>query len=119
MKTFEDLIVWQKGRALVKAIYVISSKGELSKDYGLKDQMRRCSVSVISNIAEGYERKGDREFHRFVSIAKGSVGELRAQLYVCLDLNYITEKEFTQLKDQCMDISKMAGALMTKLKQGS
>lgn len=116
MKTFEDLQIWQKSRILVKEVYVISSKGDLGRDFGLRDQMRRCAVSVVSNISEGYERAGDAEFHRFVSIAKGSVGELRAQVYVCLDLEYITEDEFQSLIKKCTEISKMAGALMKKLK---
>ena len=85
VKKFEDLEIWQKARGVIREIYSISSVGEFSKDYGLKDQIRRSSVSIISNISEGFERDGNKEFLQFLSLAKGSCGELRAQLYVALD----------------------------------
>ncbi len=80
IKKFEDLEIWQKARGLTHEIYSISSVGEFAKDYGLKDQIRRSSVSIISNISEGFERDGNKEFLQFLSLAKGSCGELRAQL---------------------------------------
>ena len=85
IKTFEDLEAWQKARELTREIYVFSKKGSFAKDYGLRDQIRRACVSIMSNIAEGFERNGDKEFFQFVSVAKGSSGEVRAQLYVALD----------------------------------
>ena len=89
-KSFEDIEAWQKGRELVKEVYGVSARGEFSKEFGLKDQIRRASISIISNIAEGFERGGDREFIQFLSIAKGSVGEVKAQLYVALDQGYVS-----------------------------
>jgi four helix bundle protein len=83
--TFEEIEAWKKARELTKRIYQISSRGPFSKDFGLRDQARRASVSIMSNIAEGYERGGTKEFLQYLSIAKGSVGELRSHLYVALD----------------------------------
>ncbi len=83
---FEDIKAWQKARELNKEIYKISNNTLFEKDFGLKDQIRRASVSVLSNIAEGFERNGSKEFKQFLSIAKGSSGEVRAQLYVALAL---------------------------------
>ncbi len=82
IKKFEDIEAWQKARELVKAIYRETNIGTFSKDYGLKDQMRRAAVSILSNIAEGFERGGDKEFVQFIAMAKGSSAEVRAQLYV-------------------------------------
>jgi len=82
---FEDIEAWQKARQLTKRIYEITKKGALAKDYGLKDQIRRASVSIMSNIAEGFERGGNKEFIQFLSTAKGSSGEVRSQLYVIVD----------------------------------
>jgi four helix bundle protein len=116
IKSFEDIIAWQKARILNKEIYTISSKGKLSNDYSLKDQMRRASVSITSNIAEGFEREGKQEFIHFLSIAKGSCGELRSQLYIAFDLEYISETEFQQLIQNLIQVSKTIGGLMNYLK---
>jgi four helix bundle protein len=89
IEKFEDLIVWQKARELTKNIYRVTKIGEFLKDFGLRDQIRRASVSIMSNIAEGFERGGRSEFHQFLVIAKGSCAELRSQLYVALDAEYI------------------------------
>ena len=89
IKQFEDLDVWQKARELTRLIYQISSENNFAKDFGLKDQIRRSSVSILSNISEGFERGSNKEFILFLSYAKGSCGELRTQLYVALDQNYI------------------------------
>jgi four helix bundle protein len=86
---FEELLAWQKARLLTKEIYELSRGAPLSNDYGLIRQMQRAAVSVMSNIAEGFDRTGSGEFHRFLSIAKGSCGELRSQLYVAFDAGYI------------------------------
>ncbi len=83
---FEEIEVWQLSRKLVKDIYKITTEPAFSKDFGLKDQIRRCAVSIPSNIAEGYERKSNVEFIRFLYISKGSAGELRTQLYIAYDL---------------------------------
>ena len=84
-KTFEEIDAWQKSRELTKQIYTLTSSGAFGRDYGLKDQIRRSAVSIMSNIAEGFERSGTGEFTQFLAIAKGSAGEVRSQLYVALD----------------------------------
>jgi four helix bundle protein len=94
IEKFEDLIAWQKARELTKNIYRVTKLGELSRDFGLRDQIRKSSVSIMSNIAEGFERGGRSEFHQFLVIAKGSCAELRSQLYVALDADYIDMKTF-------------------------
>ena len=82
---FEDIDAWQKARELTRAVYAASRSGSFSKDFALRDQIRRASISVMSNIAEGFERGGNKEFRQFLSTAKGSAGEVRAQRYVALD----------------------------------
>ena len=113
---FEDIEVWRKARELVKAIYAISNEGSFSRDFGLRDQIRRAAVSIMSNIAEGFERDGDREFLQFVSIAKGSTGEVRAHLYVALDAGYIDQETFARLFDMATQISRMLAGLMKYLR---
>lgn len=103
---FEEIDVWKQSRALVKEIYLISEQGLFMKDYGFRDQIRRCAVSIPSNIAEGYERKSNTEFIRFLYIAKGSAGELRTQLYLAKDINYINDEMFTILLNEAEEISK-------------
>lgn len=116
INTFEDIQAWQKARELTGAIYKVSSADSFNKDFGLKDQIRRASVSVLSNIAEGFERNGSKEFLLFLSIAKGSAGEVRAQLYIAFDLEYISKTEFDDLSKLATDTSKMIGGFMTYLK---
>jgi four helix bundle protein len=96
-KTFEDIEAWQKARELSKSIYEITIIGNFSKDYSLKDQINRSAGSVMDNIAEGFERGGNREFIQFLAIAKGSIGEVRSQLYRAKDRNYIEPENFNQL----------------------
>ena len=114
---FEDIEAWQKARALTRSIYQVSKEGEFSSDFGLLDQIRRASASVMSNIAEGFERSGTGEFVQFLSIAKGSVGEVRSQLYVAADQEYISKKTFDQLFMLAAEISKMIGGLMSYIRQ--
>jgi four helix bundle protein len=108
---FEDLIAWQKARELTKAIYKATSVGIFSKDFGLKDQIQRASVSVMSNLAEGFERNSRNEFHQFLVIAKGSCAEVKSQLYVALDADYLTDSIFHALKTQAEEVSRIIGAL--------
>ncbi len=103
---FEEIEVWKISRALVKEIYEITSNDLFAIDFNLKDQIRRCAISVPSNIAEGYERKSNTEFIRFLYIAKGSAGELRTQLYLAKDLYYINETVFNSLFKKSEEISK-------------
>lgn len=115
-KTFEDLGVWQKARKLTRFVYHVTQDGPWSKDYGLRDQIRRAAVSSMSNIAEGFERQGDTEFGHFLSMAKGSAGEVRSQLYVALDSEYIDERVFAEGLALATEVSRMASALTTYLK---
>lgn len=92
---FEDIVVWQKSRELTREIYRISKQGPFSKDFGLQDQIRRASMSIMSNIAEGFERSGSGEFMQFLAIAKGSTGEVKSQLYVAIDQEYLDKKHLT------------------------
>ncbi len=94
---FENITAWQKAREVVKSIYEITGKESFAKDYSLKDQIRRASISVMSNIAEGFSRQTDREFTQFLHVAKGSASEVQSQLYVALDLKYISEDTFKGL----------------------
>ena len=111
IERFEDLIAWQKARQLTKRIYGISKTGEFSKDFGLRDQIRRASVSIMSNIAEGFERGGRSEFHQFLVIAKGSCAELRSQLYVALDVEYIDLTVFEEVSRLAIEVSRLVGGL--------
>jgi len=113
---FENLEVWIDARCLSKQIYELSSHGSLKRDFSLKNQIRRSCISVVSNIAEGYERGGDKEFHQFLSHAKASAGEIRAQLFMCLDLDYLTEEEFDELRKKALSISRQLSGLMKYIK---
>ena len=97
VEKFEDLIAWQKARELTKLVYSVSGSGGFAQDWGLKDQIRRASVSVMSNVAEGFDRAGRAEFHQFLVIAKGSCAEVRAQLYVALDAEYVSKEQFDKM----------------------
>ena len=94
---FEDLIAWQKARVLAKDVYLIIQTGRFAKDFGLSGQIQRAASSVMFNVAEGFERGSRAEFHQFLSIAKGSCGEVRAQLYLALDLGYLEKARFATL----------------------
>ena len=116
-QSFEDIEAWQKARELTRRVYEVSEVGAFARDFGLRDQMRRASVSVLSNIAEGFERSGTGEFVQFLSAAKGSAGEVRAQLYVALDRNYIYVPTFQELNQLASQVSRMISGLMAYLKQ--
>ncbi len=119
IKYFEELEVWKSARALTNRIYKITAQGRFAKDYGLCDQIRRASVSVMSNIAEGYERGGNQEFIQFLSIAKGSCGEVGCQLYVALDQGYVEKGECEQLIDALKKLSIMINKFIEYLKGSS
>jgi four helix bundle protein len=114
---FEDLIAWQKARSLTRNIYQLTVKGDLAKDFALSGQMRRATVSVMSNIAEGFERTGLKEFHKFVSIAKASVAELRSQLYVATDVGYLPDVSFNKVYSQAQEVAKILGGLRASLQK--
>lgn len=111
IKRFEDLIAWQKSRELTREVYALTSRQAFSRDFGLRDQIRRAAVSVMSNIAEGFERNGSREFHQFLVIAKGSCAEVRSQLYTALDIGYIDNSEFHQVQSIAEHTAHVIGAL--------
>ena len=114
-KRFEEIQAWQAARIITKKIYSLSSCGMFAKDFGFKDQIRRSSVSIMSNIAEGFERDGNGEFVQFLSVAKASAGELRSQLYVALDAEYLSKDVFLELFNEAEKASKMIGGLMKYL----
>jgi len=114
-RQFEDLSVWQEARQLVIAIYAVSKQRAFNQDFGLRDQIRRAAASTMSNIAEGFERGTRKEFVQFLNIAKGSNGEVRSQLCVALDQKYIGEKEFKELRDSSVAISKKLAAFIRYL----
>lgn len=111
VRKFEDLVAWQKARTLTHDIYHVTSHGSFGKDYGLRDQIRRASVSIMSNIAEGFERAGRSEFHQFLSIAKGSCAELRSHLYVASDSEYLDHKRFSELLARAEEVARILGGL--------
>ena len=116
IKSFEDIVAWQSARELAKEIFKATSSGDFKKDYGLRDQVRRAAVSVISNIAEGFERGGNKEFIQFLYLAKGSCGEIRTQLYLAKDLDYLTEDSFHRLRQMAVRTSEIIWGLIRYLK---
>lgn len=115
IERFEDIEAWKQMRKLTKEIYSITLSGNFARDFGLRDQIRRAAVSVMSNIAEGYERNGNREFLQFLSQAKGSIGEIKAQLYVAMDVGYISNTDFERLFNDATKIGQLIGGLMRYL----
>ena len=111
IEKFEDFIAWQKARSLTREIYKITNLPAFSRDFGLKDQIRRAAVSIMSNIAEGFERGRPSEFHQFLSIAKGSCAELRSQLYIALDVEYIPQTRFRELMSIAEEVGQVVGGL--------
>ena len=111
VERFEDLIAWQRARELTRDIYRVTQCGAFSRDFGLKHQIQRSSVSILSNIAEGFERGKRTEFHQFLSIAKASCAEVRSQLYVALDIGYIDADTFRRLLSLAEEVSRILGGL--------
>lgn len=108
---FEDLIAWQKARTLTLEIYRVTSEMSFAREFSLRDQMRRASVSIMANLAEGFERGGRREFHQFLSTAKSSCAEVRSHLYVALDARLIAEGQFRSLMEHAVEVSRIVGGL--------
>ncbi len=116
-KKFEDILVLQKARGATRLIYRETIKGEFSKDYDLRGQIRRASISIMANIAEGFGRNSDKEFANFLNIAHGSAYEVQSHLYIVLDLNYVTEETFAALYGSLDEICRMLFALRKTLCQ--
>ncbi len=112
-QSFKELRVWQEAKTLAVGVYRMTSSGNISRDFGLKDQMQRAAVSIASNICEGYERHSDAEFIRFLHIAKGSLSELVTQLEIATEVGLVTGELVPQLQDQCTKV----GSMLTKLIQ--
>ena len=110
---FKELKVWQEARDLAVQVYRVTARAKFSKDYGLRDQVQRAAVSIASNIAEGYERGGDKEFVRYLLVAKGSVSELRTQMEIAVSIGYMDQNAFDQIEDKC---KKVTGMLVNLIK---
>jgi len=115
IERFEDLIAWQKARALTRVIYEVTRQGAFAKDFGLAGQIQRAAVSIMSNVAEGFERGGRGEFHQFLSTAKASCAELRSQLYVALDVGYLDQRKFDELLRQAEEVGRIIGGLRASI----
>ena len=117
IERFENIEAWDAASKLTKRIYDLSNRGRFTKDFSLRDQLRRAVVSVMANIAEGYERGGDKEFQQFLSTAKASCAEVRSHLYVAFDQQYLTEPDFAALKRDSEKISRMLSGFIGYLRQ--
>lgn len=117
VQRFEDLEAWKISREITKEVYRISANENFTRDFGLRNQICRAAVSIMSNIAEGFERDGDKEFVQFLYIAKASCGEVRSQLYVALDQKYISEDEFNLIYAKVIENSRIISGLIKYLKQ--
>ncbi len=116
VRTFEELAAWKQARELANAVYALSNTTPLAKDFGLRDQLRRAAVSVLSNIAEGFERDTTPDFIHFLFMAKGSAGEIRAQLYIALDQGLITREQFEAVSTTARYVSGIIARLIAYLK---
>jgi four helix bundle protein len=114
---FEDIDAWKKARELTREIYAITKREPFCRDFGLVKQIRNASASIMSNIAEGFERNGNGEFGQFLAIAKGSVGEVASQLYIVLDQGYIDKPTFNRILSLTADVGRRVSGLMSYLRQ--
>ena len=114
---FEDLIAWQKARTLTGRVYEITNDGAFARDFGLRDQIRRAALSVMSNLAEGFARGGRAEFHQFLVVAKGSCSEMRSQLYVAKDVGYIADAKFESLMAETDELQRIIGGLRSAVQK--
>ncbi len=117
VRRFEDLIAWQKARVLTREIYEVTRQGGFTKDYGLSGQIQRAAVSIMSNIAEGFERRGRSEFHQFLFTAKASCAEVRSQLYIAFDIGYLNKLEFDRLMAHAEEVGKIIGGLRASVER--
>jgi four helix bundle protein len=117
--SFRDINAWKRARRLTAEVYRVTEEGLLSRDFGLRDQLRRSAVSIMSNIAEGVGRKGNQEFIQFLSVAQGSTSELQSQLFVALDVGYLDDATFAALYGDSEDVMNLIGGLIRYLKSSS
>lgn len=114
---FEEIRAWKTARSLTRQIYAVSNQGAFARDYGLRDQLRRSAVSIMSNIAEGFESDTQQQFVTYLGYAKASAGEVRAQLYVAMDVGYVSEATFQELFAQVETCSRQLSRFITYLRQ--
>lgn len=112
---FEDVEAWKTARELTRMVYALTEQGQFSKDFGLKNQIQRASVSVMSNIAEGFESRTQAQFLDYRGHAKASAGEVRSQLYIAVDLKYLTQEQFKQVFDLADKVSRQLARFMDYL----
>ena len=115
IKRFEDIQAWQRAREFNKAIYAVTGEGAFAKDFALRDQIRRAAISVMLNIAEGFARRSNKEFSRFLFIAHGSTAEVQSALYIAKDLGYVSPDQFTTLYQDADEISRMLSGFIKYL----
>ena len=113
---FEDIVAWQEARKLVRAVYAMTRVGGLGKDFEMRDQFRGAALSSMNNIAEGFERKGDKEFSQFLFIAKGSCGELRAQMDIIMDQGYVKDAPYKSIRNKSEKLNSMISNLIKYLR---
>ncbi len=111
IQRFEELVAWQKARELTREVYLVTAEGKFARDYGLAGQIQRASVSIMANIAEGFERGNRAEFHQFLSVAKASCAEVRSHLYVAMDVRYISPDEGTRLQSIAEEVTRIVAGL--------
>jgi four helix bundle protein len=117
LKSFEDLEIWKRARAFSQRIFELSCEGTFAKDFALRNQINDATGSIMDNVAEGFDRGGQKKFIQFLSYAKGSTAESRSQLYRASDRNHITKETFIELRDESITIGKMIGSLMNYLRR--
>lgn len=117
IERFEDFRAWQQARELTAKIYRVTDSGVFARDFGLRDQIRQAAVSIMSNIAEGFERGRPKEFHQFLSIAKASCAELRSQLYVAFDVGHVPQNTFDELMAQATATGQLMGGLRASVEK--
>lgn len=117
IERFEDIEAWKEARKLVDAIYNVSDEGQFSKDFGLKNQIRSACVSIMSNISEGFDRGSDKEFIQFLVVARASASEVKSELYVALDRNYIDQAKFNKIYNQADNVISLIDAFIRYLKK--
>lgn len=116
IRRFEDLEIWQEARVLCKKVFEITSNGPFSVDFKFRDQIRAAAGSAMDNIAEGFDRRGNKEFSQFLSISSGSTGEVRSQLYRAFDYNYITDDKLNEMLDRTESLSRKTYNLIKHIK---
>ena len=119
IERFEDIQAWQKTRELNKTIYEITKNSHFSKDFSLRDQIRRASVSIMANIAEGFGRRSNKEFANFLNMAHGSAAEVQCHFYIALDMQYINKEDFEMLYQKADEVSKITQGFMNYLTNSS